>query len=226
MASSLASDELLLSCKAYQPEELESIQERLRNQLMQSVDRLLLVPVEPSSEQNGGYQYRICKEEWKQKRSCHQHNNRQQRTEQSSLEKAIAQAKICGTPRDYQQRLYEIAVQRNTIVHLGTGRGKTMVALMVIRHFAEKSMTTTETDTTSTTSSSSSRTRSTAFHRGQQTLFLVPSVALAQQQSHVMKANLPYSVGVAYNNIATSSKARAALLEKNIIVATHGSVRT
>lgn len=40
------------------------------------------------------------------------------------------------TPRTYQIDLYEIALQRNTIIYLPTGCGKTFIAVMLIRQLS------------------------------------------------------------------------------------------
>ncbi len=37
-------------------------------------------------------------------------------------------------PRDYQQTLIDYAISRNSIVYLGTGLGKTLIAIYVIKH--------------------------------------------------------------------------------------------
>ncbi|CAB9506327.1 Dicer-like protein 1 [Seminavis robusta] len=142
--------------------------------------------------------------EWRSKsntsNSTTDKNNTNNGLKQSHVEQAIKDAKVMGAPRAYQKRLFEIACTRNTIVHLGTGAGKTLIALMCIRHFAS------------------------AFKKGKQTLFLVPSVALAIQQSQVLRSNLPYKVRVACYATSTTVKARRELQECNIIVATHGAI--
>jgi hypothetical protein len=51
-----------------------------------------------------------------------------------------------------------------------------------------------------------------------QTLFLVPSVVLALQQSMTLRANLPYSVGTACWN--ETQKSRVQLRRANVLVAT------
>ena len=114
--------------------------------------------------------------------------------------KALQDAAINGTPRDYQTALFEIAKQQNTIVNLGTGKGKTLIALLCIRHFAD------------------------AFTEGKQTLFVVPSVPLAIQQTSTIQANLPYTIGTACLAVSHSDKARIALSKSNILVATHGAI--
>jgi len=60
----------------------------------------------------------------------------------------------------------------------------------------------------------------------QQTLFLVPSVALAIQQSLTLKANLPLlRVETACYASASSKRARISLGKCDIIVATHGAIQ-
>jgi ERCC4-related helicase/dsRNA-specific ribonuclease len=108
---------------------------------------------------------------------------------------------VCGSPRDYQSALLEIAKTRNTIIHLGTGKGKTLIALLCIRHFAAPPSD---------------------VDQPKQTLFLVPSVALAVQQSAALRANLPYSVAMACWNVAHQS--RLLLRRANVLVATHGAI--
>jgi len=122
--------------------------------------------------------------------------------EQTRNQQTISDAKIDGAPRVYQQRLFEIACRQNSIIHLGTGAGKTLIALMTIRHFSG-ALTPEE---------------------GKQTLFLVPSVALAVQQSIVLRANLPLTVQVACFASSRSEKARKDLQICQILVATHGAI--
>lgn len=119
--------------------------------------------------------------------------------EEQRLE-SLQDAAIVGNPRGYQMALFEHAKQRNTVIHLGTGKGKTLIALLVIRHFAS------------------------AFENGKQTLFLVPSVALAIQQTTTLQANLPYTVATACRTTTNNEQARQKLAKSNIIVATHGAM--
>jgi DEAD/DEAH box helicase len=167
-------------------EEFEEIQKHSKSLLVKSVESL---------EGNQGFR---AFREWRAKVETVTLDDIAEREERSK--EALLDAKIPGAPREYQERLFEIACQRNTIVHLGTGSGKTLIALMCIRHFAS------------------------GFEQGKQTLFLVPSVALAVQQRQVLRANLPYKVGLACYATATTIKARQELQECNIMVATHGAV--
>lgn len=62
------------------------------------------------------------------------------------------------------------------------------------------------------------------FAEGKQTVFLVPSVALAIQQSTTISRNLPYTVGTAFSESVRSKNRRQKLQSCNIIVATHGAM--
>lgn len=117
------------------------------------------------------------------------------------MTKLLADATIEGSPREYQRILLERALQQNTIVYLGTGYGKTLIALMLIKE-RSKEWTTTK----------------------QQTLFLVPSVALAIQQSMSLRANLPFTVATACNDTSNSDESRRQMHQAQILVATHGAV--
>lgn len=88
-------------------------------------------------------------------------------------------AKISADPRPYQLAMANIAKKQNTIAQLNTGLGKTLIAIMTIRNLAHEF----EDD-------------SFVSERGhkKQTWFLVPSVALAVQQSNTLRVNLPYSI--------------------------------
>ena len=129
-----------------------------------------------------------------------QNDDEVQSESQTATEQALEEATIRGFTRDYQIALFEIAKTRNTIIHLGTGKGKTLIALLCIKHFAK------------------------AFNQKKQTLFMVPSVALALQQSTALRANLPYSVETACFNVAHSAQSRVKLSRANIVVATHGAI--
>jgi ERCC4-like helicases len=117
----------------------------------------------------------------------------------------LQEAVVRGDPRRYQTALVEMAKKRNTIVHLGTGQGKTLIALLLIRHYADQD--------------------DYMLHR-KQTLFLVPSVALAMQHTTTLLANLPYTVATACNNASVkASTSREDMAAANILVATHGAAR-
>ena len=124
--------------------------------------------------------------------------DRKLKEEAATLDEAV----IRGNPRGYQTALFELTKRRNIIVNLGTGQGKTLIALLCIRHMA-----------------------SPAFENGKQTLFLVPSIALAVQHTTTLNANLPFTVATACNTCTKSAKAREELAEANIIVATHGAAK-
>ena len=145
--------------------------------------------------QEGGF------EEYLKYKNEHEETGNISLEEQQWMEQIVEDATIRGDPREYQQALFEVAKSRNTIINLGTGYGKTMIALLCIRHFSP------------------------SFQEGKQTLFLVPSVALAVQQSTTLKANLPaYSIQTACYANANSEASREALAKCNVIVATHGAV--
>lgn len=39
--------------------------------------------------------------------------------------------------RGYQDELFKVCIQRNTIIYLPTGAGKTFIAIMAMKHFAK-----------------------------------------------------------------------------------------
>jgi dsRNA-specific ribonuclease/ERCC4-related helicase len=123
-----------------------------------------------------------------------------------NIENSVEDPAIRGSPRDYQTFLVDIAKTKNTIIHLGTGMGKTFIAILCIRHFVEQQKLSQEPSLT--------------LHP-KQVLFLVPSVALALQQTRTLRANLPYTVATACWNL-TSTRQR--LREADILVATHGAI--
>ena len=113
----------------------------------------------------------------------------------------LQEAVVKGNPRRYQVALVELAKKQNTIVNLGTGQGKTLIALLLIKHFAK------------------------AYEEGKQTLFLVPSIALAGQHTTTLLANLPYTVATACHNSTRTSGSKEKMAQANILVATHGAAR-
>jgi hypothetical protein len=98
--------------------------------------------------------------------------------------------KITGDARPYQIAMVERAKKQNTIVQLSTGLGKTLIAIMTIRNFAKDYEELVNVNTNVNTNVNS---------RGhfKQTWFLVPSVALAVQQSNTLRVNLPYKIATA-----------------------------
>jgi ERCC4-related helicase/dsRNA-specific ribonuclease len=117
----------------------------------------------------------------------------EKKEEQANLQALVVQ----GDPRQYQKALLAMARRENVIVHLGTGMGKTMIALLLIQEHLD----------------------------GKQIVFLVPSVALVLQQAAFLQANLTQSVsiGKAYNNVVHSEVERRHLADCRIVVATHGA---
>ena len=126
--------------------------------------------------------------------------------EASAREAALAQveAKIDGDPRTYQRQLLERAKQGNVIIHLGTGYGKTLIALLLIKHVHHSPFSLKETA---------------------KTIFLVPSVALALQHTTTLRANLPYTVATACYETSNNTDAYLRqLADADILVATQGAL--
>lgn len=48
--------------------------------------------------------------------------------------------RIIGSPRDYQMELFERAKTRNTIAVLDTGSGKTLIAVLLLRHIIDQEL--------------------------------------------------------------------------------------
>ena len=76
--------------------------------------------------------------------------------------------------RPYQVELLAAALARNTIVYLGTGSGKTFVAVMLIREHRA------------------------ALAAGKRAVFLVNSVALVDQQAEAIRKSTGFSVSFVF----------------------------
>jgi hypothetical protein len=177
---------LFFSAPAFTAKEMAKVEPRIREMIAGPFQSL---------EANGYETFMKYLREREQKRDRHS------KAQLQKMQQALQDATIRGDPREYQTALFEIAKTKNTIVNLGTGFGKTLIALLCIRHFSPD------------------------FDQGKQTLFLVPSVALAIQQSATLRANLPnFSVQTACYASSNSDASRRALGKANVIVATHGAV--
>lgn len=109
-----------------------------------------------------------------------------------------------GTLRDYQIYMLERAKVENTIVHLGTGMGKTLISIMLMKDFLSARKNDDE---------------------KKHILFLVPSIALAVQHTDSLKANLPCKVVTACHTSSNSSRAREDIAAADVVVATHGAAK-
>ncbi|KAI6224621.1 hypothetical protein M3Y95_00772100 [Aphelenchoides besseyi] len=77
------------------------------------------------------------------------------------------------TPRDYQLELLDSAVDHNCIVSLGTGFGKTYIAILLIKEFAYK-----------------------LLNDGLKAFFVADKIALVQQQEKQVETHTNLSVGI------------------------------
>ncbi|XP_064622182.1 endoribonuclease Dicer-like isoform X2 [Lineus longissimus] len=80
------------------------------------------------------------------------------------------------TPRTYQIELLDVALQRNTIVCLGTGTGKTFIAIMLIKELAHQ-------------------VRTPYNSGGKRTVFLVNNTDLVAQQAKAIRHHTELAVG-------------------------------
>jgi len=86
-------------------------------------------------------------------------------------------ARIIASPRDYQMELFEKAKQENSIAVLDTGSGKTLIAVLLLRHTIDQEL----------------EHRAAGRHK-RISFFLVDKVALVFQQYAVLKANLSQEI--------------------------------
>eukprot|EP00536_Pseudo-nitzschia_multiseries_P005215 jgi/Psemu1/11980/gm1.11980_g len=166
-------------------------------------------------------------------------NQKYERGKEESIRKGLRDALVNGDPREYQRTIFEVARKRNTIVNLGTGAGKTLIALLLIRDVwcasssrsKEKTPNPKSVNETKIASNGASETIPKPDGEPNETqkkytLFLVPSVALAIQQSLTLRANLPHlKVETACYASSSSKRARTSLGSCDVIVATHGAIQ-
>ncbi|KAF1730136.1 Dicer-like protein 1 [Beauveria bassiana] len=111
---------------------------------------------------------------------------------------------LMATPREYQNELFERAKSKNTIVVLDTGSGKTLIAIMLLRHVLEQELE----------DRANGGTRKTAF-------FVVDKVALCMQQYQVIHATLPFSVTKFYGELQPLEQSQThwdARFDENMII--------
>ncbi|XP_074663232.1 endoribonuclease Dicer-S-like [Tubulanus polymorphus] len=80
------------------------------------------------------------------------------------------------TPRPYQVELLDVALERNTIVCLGTGKGKTFIGIMLMKMKA-------------------SAIRKPFDEGGKRTIFLVPTTPMVEQQAKAIRYHTDFTVG-------------------------------
>ncbi|OQR70228.1 endoribonuclease Dicer-like, partial [Tropilaelaps mercedesae] len=78
-------------------------------------------------------------------------------------------------PHDYQLQLLDKAVEKNVILCLGTGSGKTFISVMLVNHLLEQ-------------------TRLSLHEGGKRSVFLAPTVPLAKQQGAYLKTFIAANV--------------------------------
>ena len=126
-------------------------------------------------------------------------------TEDDKIEDDIDSQKIESvTPRDYQLKYFELVKSKNIIAHLGTGLGKTLIAMLATKYFLEQ----------------------TRDSKARQVLFLVPTISLTEQHSRSFKKNsLTASYSVKALNGSTSNTKDEALQKManvDVLISTHG----
>ncbi|KHJ80961.1 type III restriction enzyme, res subunit [Oesophagostomum dentatum] len=88
----------------------------------------------------------------------------------------------CFTPRDYQVELLDKACKRNVIVQLGTGAGKTFIAVLLLKEYALQIMA--------------------PFDKGgKRAFFVVDKVALVDQQAEHIECHTTLNVGKMHGNL-------------------------
>ncbi|KJZ74550.1 hypothetical protein HIM_06146 [Hirsutella minnesotensis 3608] len=93
--------------------------------------------------------------------------------------------RIIASPREYQVELFEKAKEKNLIIVLDTGSGKTLIAALLLRHVLEQELE----------HRATGGPKKVAF-------FLVEKVALCFQQYSVLKANLEHPIAKFHGEMA------------------------
>ncbi|CAJ0597978.1 unnamed protein product [Cylicocyclus nassatus] len=88
----------------------------------------------------------------------------------------------CFTPRDYQVELLDKACKRNVIVQLGTGAGKTFIAVLLLKEYALQILAPYE-------------------NGGKRAFFVVDKVALVDQQAEHIQCHTTLNVGKMHGNL-------------------------
>ncbi|EYC01886.1 hypothetical protein Y032_0103g3522 [Ancylostoma ceylanicum] len=91
----------------------------------------------------------------------------------------------CFTPRDYQVELLDKACKRNVIVQLGTGAGKTFIAVLLLKEYGLQIMSPFESG-------------------GKRAFFVVDKVALVDQQAEHIQCHTTLNVGKMHGNLNSS----------------------
>ncbi len=123
---------------------------------------------------------------------------------------------VQGDPRPYQMEFLRQAMERNIIVYLPTGMGKTLIAVLLIKHFCTLEENPPSTSPSASPSSSSSRSSK------KWSIFLTSSVPLVLQQSSVLRANTPFTIGSFCSDYDTDEVWIKNMSESRVLVMTHG----
>lgn len=114
--------------------------------------------------------------------------------------------KSCFTPRDYQVELLDKACKRNVIVQLGTGAGKTFIAVLLLKEYGLQLQTPFESG-------------------GKRAFFIVDKVSLVDQQADHIECHTTFSVGKMHGNLNNDIWGNKAAFEQfmdtnNVVVVT------
>ncbi|KAK6085655.1 RNase3 domain protein [Seiridium cupressi] len=102
-----------------------------------------------------------------------------------------ADKRIISSPREYQVELFERAKEKNLIVVLPTGTGKTLIAALLVRHIVEQELV----DRSSKAENLEPRI----------SFFLVDKISLVHQQWKVLRANLAHNVAKFHGDLLGSA---------------------